>query len=181
MITPLYIFIGILAVLIFAVVLVFAIAAARPNHFRVERSIEIAAPPAKIFPLLDDLKQQRLWSPWDQKDPDMKRTYSGPERGVGAKYAWDGDRNIGAGSQEIVAITPNERIDINIDFTRPFAAHNKIEFILRPSGSGTNLTWAIQGPMPLLFRAMGVIFSMDKMMRAEFDKGLTQIKALAEK
>jgi uncharacterized protein YndB with AHSA1/START domain len=181
MMTPFYIVLGIGAVMIAAIAIVLIIAALKPNHFRVERSIDINAPAAKIFPYLDDLRQQRLWSPWDQKDPNMKRTYSGAERGVGAKYAWDGNKEIGAGSQEIMAVKPNERIDVNIDFTRPFKANNKIEFILRPAGSGTNVTWAIHGPMNIMFRAMHVIMSMDKMMNAEFDKGLMQLKALAEK
>jgi hypothetical protein len=181
MMTPFYIVLGIGAVMITAIVIVFVIALMKSNHFRVQRSIDINAPAGKIFPILNDLKQQRYWSPWDQKDPNMKRTYSGPETGVGSKYAWDGNKRIGAGSQEIMAVTPNERIDVNIDFTRPFEAHNKIEFILRSSGTGTNVTWAIQGPMNLFFRAMSVVMSMDKMMNAEFDKGLIQLKALAEK
>jgi uncharacterized protein YndB with AHSA1/START domain len=181
MMTPFYIVLGIGAVMIAAIVIVLIVAALKPNHFRVARSIDINAPAEKIFPFLVDLRQQRLWSPWDQKDPNMKRTYAGAESGVGAKYAWDGNKEIGAGSQEIVAVKPYERIDVNIDFTRPFEAHNKIEFLLRPAANGTNLTWAIHGPMNFMFRVMGVFMSMDKMMNSEFDKGLLQLKALAEK
>ena len=181
MMTPFYIVLGIGAVMIAAIVLVFAIAATRPDHFRVERSIDIAAPAAKIFPLLDDLRQQRLWSPWEQKDPDMKRSYSGAERGVGAVYEWDGDKNIGAGRQEITAVTPDAKIEARIDFFRPMQANNRFEYILRPAGGGTNITWAIFGPMPLFHRAMSLFMSMDKMIGGEFEKGLVQLKALAER
>jgi uncharacterized protein YndB with AHSA1/START domain len=184
MFTPFYIVLTLGVLLIAAFLAILLIAAFKPNHFRVQRSLDINAPAEKIFAVLNNLKQQRHWSPWDQKDPHMKRTYTGAESGVGAKYAWDGNKQIGAGSQQIMATKPNERIDINIDFTRPFEAHNKIEFILRPSGGGTNttnVTWAIHGPMPFMFRAMSVLCTMDKMMSKEFDKGLTQLKALVEK
>jgi hypothetical protein len=111
----------------------------------------------------------------------MKRTYSGAERGVGAIYAWDGNKQIGAGRQELVTVTPHSRIEGKIDFFRPFEAHNRIEFLLRPAGSGTNVTWAIYGPMPFMSKIMSVFFSMDKMIGGEFEKGLVQLKALVEK
>jgi hypothetical protein len=181
MMTPMYIVLGIGAVMIAAILLVLILAVTKPGQFRVERSIDIAASAAKIFPYLDDLRQQRLWSPWDQKDPNMKRTYSGAERGAGAIYEWDGNREIGAGRQEFVHVVPNERIDGKIDFFRPFRASNRIEFLLKPAGSGTNVTWAIFGPMPFMSKIMSVFISMDKMIGGEFEKGLVQLKALAEK
>jgi uncharacterized protein YndB with AHSA1/START domain len=181
MMTPFYIVLGIGAVMITAIVAVLILASMQPNQFRVERSIDIAAPAQKVFPLLEDLKQQRLWSPWDQKDPNMKRTYSGAEKGAGAIYEWDGNREIGAGRQELVTVTPYSKIEGKIDFFRPFQANNRIEFLLRPSGNGTNVTWAIYGPMPFMSKVMCVFFSMDKMIGGEFEKGLVQMKALAEK
>lgn len=181
MMTPLYIVLGIGAVMIAAIVLVLLIALTKPNQFRVERSVDIAAPAAKIFPYLEDLRQQRLWSPWDQKDPNMKRTYSGAERGVGAIYEWDGNREIGAGRQELVSVTPHSKIEGKIDFIRPFEAHNRLEFLLKPAGSGTSVTWAIYGPMPFMSKVMSVFFSMDKMIGTEFEKGLSQLKTLVEK
>jgi hypothetical protein len=181
MMTPMYIVLGIGAVMIAAILLVLILAMMQPNQFRVERSIDIAAPAGKIFPYLDDLRQQRLWSPWDQKDPHMKRTYSGAARGVGAIYEWDGNREIGAGRQEIVSVAPDSRIDVVMDFLRPMKARNRIEFILRPSGSGTNVTWAIYGPMLFMSKVMSVFMSFEKMIGNEFEKGLLQLKALAEK
>jgi uncharacterized protein YndB with AHSA1/START domain len=181
MMTPMYIVLGIGAVMIAAIVIVLILASTRPNQFRVERSIDIAAPAGKIFPLLEDLRQQRRWSPWEQKDTAMKRTYSGMEKGVGAIYEWDGDKNIGAGRQEITAVTPNEKIEAKIDFIRPMQAHNRFEFALHPAGNGTNVTWAIFGPSPFVSKVFSVFMNFDKMIGSEFEKGLTQLKALAEK
>jgi uncharacterized protein YndB with AHSA1/START domain len=181
MMTPFYIVLGIGAVMITAIVIVLINAMMQPSQFRVERSIDIAAPPAKIFPLLEDLKGQRQWSTWEQKDPNMKRTYSGPEKGVGAIYEWDGNREIGAGRQEITSVTPHSKIDVTIDFFRPMQAKNYIEYILRPAGSGTHVTWAIHGPMLFMSKVMSVFMSFEKMIGGEFEKGLVQLKALAEK
>lgn len=184
MMTPFYIVIGIGAVMITAILLVLIIAATKPNRFRSERSIDIGAPAAKIFPFLDDLKQQRLWSPYEQKDPGMKRTYSGAERGVGAIYEWDGDKNIGAGRQEIIAVIPNERIEGKIDFFRPMKANNRFELLLKPAAGGTNVatnvTWAIFGPMPFSSRVFSIFMDFDKMIGNEFEKGLLQLKQVAE-
>jgi hypothetical protein len=181
MMTPFYIVIGIGAVMITAILLVLVIAAAKPNRFRVERSIGIAAPAVKIFPLLDDLRQQRLWSPYEQKDPGMKRTYSGAERGAGAIYEWDGDKNIGAGRQEIVSAAANERIEGKIDFFRPMKANNRFELLLRPAANGTNVTWAIFGPMPFSSRIFSVFMDFDKMIGSDFEKGLIELKQVAER
>lgn len=181
MMTPFYFVLGIGAVMIAAIVIVLILASMKPNQFRVERSINIAAPAEKIFPYFVDLKQQRQWSPWEQKDPDMKRTYTGTEKGVGAIYEWDGNREIGAGRQEITSVTPHSKIDVTMDFFRPMQAKNHIEYILRPAESGTKVTWAIYGPMLFMSKIMSVFMSFEKMIGGEFEKGLVQLKALAEK
>lgn len=181
MMTPFYIVLGIGAVMITAVVIVLILASMKPNQFRVERSIEIAAPASRIFPYFEDLKQQRNWSPYDQKDPDMKRVYSGRDKGVGQIYEWDGNREIGAGRQEITAVTPDQKVEATIDFYRPMQVKNRIEFSLKPAGNGTNATWAIFGPMPFMSKVMSVFMSFDRMVGNEFEKGLLQLKALAEK
>ncbi|MBK8009184.1 MAG: SRPBCC family protein [Rhizobiales bacterium] len=181
MMTPFYIVLGIGAVMITAIVVVLILASMKPNQFRVERSIDIAAPASKIFPYFEDLKQQRNWSPWDQKDPDMKRVYSGADKGVGAVYAWDGNREVGAGQQEIISVRPNEKVEANIDFYRPMRAKNHVEFLLKPAGNGTKASWIIFGPMPFISRVMSIFMSFDKMIGNEFEKGLLQLKVLAEK
>lgn len=168
------------AVLAVALIAVFGIAAMKPDHFRVERSIEIDASPETIFPFINDLKKQISWSPWEKKDPDMQRTYSGAEAGPGAKYHWSGDKNIGEGRMEIVESSPQKGVLMKLDFISPMQANNLAEFRFDPRGGKTSVTWAIFGPHPLLHRAMGLFMSFDKMVGNEFEKGLASLKAQVE-
>ncbi|HTJ96567.1 MAG TPA: SRPBCC family protein [Rhodocyclaceae bacterium] len=171
--------ISLVALLIIAVILIFA--ATKPDEFRVERSITIKAPAEKIFPLMNDLHSFGQWSPYEKVDPAMKRTYSGPQSGKGAVYAWEGNDSIGHGRMEIVESTPPSLVTIKLDFFKPFEAHNTAEFKLQPSAEGTVVTWAMFGPAPYMSKVMTVFFSMDKMVGGQFEEGLNNLKALVEK
>lgn len=166
--------------LVLLVVMALIYAASKPDTFRVERSISIQAPAAKIFPLLDDFQRWEQWSPWEKVDPAVKRTYSGAASGVGAAYAWFGNKEIGQGQMEIIESTPPLRLLIKIDFLAPFEAHNTVEFTLRTQGDSTVLSHAMFGPSPYLARLMGLFFSMDKMVGDKFEEGLGSLKAIAE-
>jgi hypothetical protein len=161
-----------------AVVLIFA--ATRPDNFRVTRSLEIAAPPDRIFPLIDHLSAWRGWSPWEKKDPAMQRTLSGPASGVGAAYAWKGNKNVGEGRMEILESAANERIRMRLDFVAPFEGHNQVEFTLAPGASGTRVTWSMSGPSPFLSKLIGVFMNMDTMIGTDFEAGLAALKTQAE-
>jgi uncharacterized protein YndB with AHSA1/START domain len=167
----------VIAVLI-AAVLMFA--ATRPDSFRTERSLDIAASPEKVFPLIDDLRRWRDWSPYEKKDHAMQRTLSGPPAGVGAVYEWKGNKDVGQGRMEIVESTPPGLIRIQLDFISPFEAHNVAEFTLAPTGNGTRVTWALSGPSPYLTKLIGVFINMDKMIGQDFESGLASLKTLAE-
>lgn len=166
-------------VIIIAAVLIYA--ATRPDSFRIERSVVIAAPPAKVFPLIDDFHQWEAWSPWEGIDPQLKRTYAGAASGKGAVYEWDGNRNVGHGGMEITASQPSAKVVIDIHFMKPFEARNTIEFTLVPEGAGTRVTQAMFGPSPFMSKLMGLVFSMEKMVGGKFEQGLASLKALAEK
>jgi uncharacterized protein YndB with AHSA1/START domain len=155
-------------------------AATRPNAFRVERSTRIAAPPERIFALINDLHRWALWSPYERKDPAMRRTVAGEPSGKGATYAWEGNRDVGAGSMEIIDVEPPSRVTIKLDFTRPFEAHNTAEFTLAPDAGATRVTWAIHGPSPFMSKVMGIFIDIDKMVGSDFETGLANLKALAE-
>lgn len=171
--------IALIAVVLIAAVLIFA--ATRPDTFRVERSIDIKASPEKIFPLMNDLHSWTAWSPYEKKDPNMKRQNSGAASGKGAIYEWDGDKQVGKGRMEITESTPFSRVVIKLDFLSPFEAHNTAEFILQPQGETTKVTWAMYGPANYVSKLMGVFFSMDKMVGDDFAIGLANLKAIAEK
>lgn len=174
--------IGIIAaVLVVGVAALLVFAATRPDHFRVERSARIQAPPEKIFALVNDLHSHAAWSPWEKKDPAMRRSHSGAASGKGAVYAWDGNKDIGAGRMEITESSPPSKVVFRMDFIRPFEARNTAEFTLDPGGEVTTVTWAIYGPSPFVSKVMGVFFSMDSMIGKEFEAGLANLKSLTEK
>ena len=155
-------------------------AATRPDTFRVERTATIKAPPERIFPLINDFQRWGAWSPFEKKDPAMKRTLSGAPSGSGAVYEWDGNKEIGQGRMEIVESVPPSRVTLKLDFTRPFEAHNIVDFTLEPRGDSTQVTWAIHGPSPFISKVMGIVFNMDKMIGKDFEAGLAALKTVSE-
>lgn len=170
----------ILLIVALALVAVLIAAAFRPDTFRVERAIQINAPADRIYPLIDDFHRWTAWSPWEKRDPALKRDYSGAASGKGAVYAWEGNKDVGQGRMEILEAVPPSRIVIKLDFLKPFEAHNTAEFTLQPVAGGTELRWAMQGPQPYLFKLMNMLFNMDKMVGKDFEAGLASIKAIAE-
>ncbi len=169
-------------VVVLAVAAVLGFAATRPNHFTVQRSIAIKAEPAKIYPLIVDFREWPAWSPWEKLDPGMKRTLSGPSGQPGAVYAWDGSSKVGAGRMEVKDVNAPSKVVIQLDFIRPFEAHNIADFTLaRRADSGTDVTWQMRGPAPFVTQLMSVFVDMDKMIGKDFEAGLVNLKAAAEK
>ncbi len=147
-------------------------------HFENSRSIVVDAAPAAVHALIDDFHQWTRWSPWEELDPALERTYSGPQAGVGSHYAWTGNNKVGQGSMEITASTPG-RIHIDLEFLKPFKASNKTVFTLAPEGDRTRVEWAMSGERNLAFVVLGRLF-FDKAIAKDFDKGLAKLKAAAE-
>lgn len=155
--------------------------ATRPDSFRIERSASIKAPPEKIYAQVSDLKAWSAWSPWEKKDPAMKRSFGAVTAGKGAVYEWHGDKNVGKGRMEITGATPPSNIVIKLDFLEPFEAHNTSEFKIDRQGDASVVTWAMYGPANFLSKLMGVFINMDKMVGADFEAGLGNLKTLTEK
>lgn len=171
----------IIAITVLVVIIaILAFATTKPDTFRVERSTTIKAPPEKVYALINDFHRWTTWSPYEKKDPDMKRTHSGAASGQGAIYEWDGDKNVGKGRMEITESAPASRIVIKLDFLAPFEAHNTAEFTLQPQGDATQVTWTMYGPANYMSKLMSVFFSMDKMVGDDFAIGLANLKAAAE-
>jgi len=168
-------------VLAIAIAIVLILAATKPDTFQVQRSATIKAPPEKIYPLIYDFNQWKGWSPWENRDPAMKRTYSGAAAGEGAVYAWDGDKNVGSGRMEILDASAPSKIVIKLDFLTPFEAHNTAEFTMLPQGDATNLTWLMHGPAPFISKLMHVFMNIDRMVGKDFEAGLANLKRLTEK
>ena len=160
---------------------VLIVAATKPDTFRVQRAASIKAPPEKVFTLINDFKRWDAWSPWEKKDPVMKRTWGAVTNGKGAYYAWEGNSDVGQGSMEIAESVPSSKITLKLDFVKPFEGHNVVEFTLEPRGDVTNVTWAMQGPAPFLSKVIQVFCDMDNMVGKDFEAGLASMKAAAEK
>lgn len=172
---------GIAVVLGLAIAVILILAAARPNTFSVQRATLVKAPAEKIFPLINDFHQWGSWSPYEHKDPAMKRSYSGAANGKGAVYAWDGNKNVGSGRMEILDASVPAKIVIKLDFFTPFEGHNTAEFTMLPQGDATSLTWLMHGPAPFLAKIMHVFMNIDRMVGKDFEIGLANLKRLTEK
>ncbi len=170
--------IGIAVVVLLAALLIYA--ATQPDTFRVQRATSIKAPPERIFAVLNDFLRWDAWSPWEKKDPAMKRTFSAVTSGKGAVYAWEGNRDVGQGRMEIAESVAPSKVAIKLDFVKPFETHNIVEFTLEPKGDSTQVTWAMQGPMPYVSKLITVFVNMDGMIGKDFESGLANLKAVTE-
>ncbi|MBI1319386.1 MAG: polyketide cyclase [Candidatus Hydrogenedens sp.] len=169
--------IGILALL--AAVLFFAVSR-QPDRFRIARSAHIDAAPERVFHFLNDFHEWVYWSPWEERDPDLKRTYEGAPSGPGARYHWVGNKNVGEGTMTLTDSAPGEFVAIQIEFLKPFAATNQVRFTLTPDHGGTRVEWAMEGTNNLMGKLFGLLMNMDKMIGTDFDHGLAKLRAAAE-
>ena len=147
--------------------------------YRVERTATIAAPPEAVYAHIVDLHRWTGWSPWEGLDPDLRRSYSGADVGIGAVYTWAGNRQAGEGRMEITDAVEPSRVTIALEFLKPFKSSSTTSFDLTPEGDGTRVTWTMTGPKTLMTRAMGLFRSMDAMIGPDFEKGLTRLTEVA--
>lgn len=151
------------------------------DTYTVERSATIAAPPQRVYEQIVDFHNWTNWSPWEDVDPELKRTYSGAEAGTGAVYAWSGNRKAGQGRMEIVEAVEPSNVRIDLAFEKPWKAHSDTSFTIEPEGSGSRVVWSMTGKKNLMTKAMGIFTSMDKMLGPDFEKGLARLKTTTEK
>src|SRR5450631_3647996 len=168
-------------VLAIAIAVVLILAATKPDTFSVQRAIAVRAPAERIFPLINDFHQWGSWSPYENKDPAMKRSYSGSASGNSAVYGWEGNKNVGSGRMEILDSSAPSKIVIKLDFFKPFEGHNTAEFTMLPQGDATNLTWLMHGPAPFMSRLMQVFMNMDMMIGKDFETFFFNETATTEK
>jgi hypothetical protein len=170
------ILIGVAAVIALLAVVI----ALQPSTFRISRSVRIAAPTLAVFGQVNDFRNWPAWSPWERLDPLMKRSYEGPASGTGAVYSWVGNKQVGEGRCTITESRPHELIRQKLEFFKPFKGTNDVEFTFKPDGAGCNATWMMTGDKNFMFKAMGLVMSMDKMCGDQFDKGLANLKSVVE-
>jgi hypothetical protein len=152
----------------------------QPDDYRLTRSTVIAAPAAKIFPRVNDLRQWDDWSPWAKVDPNAKISFEGPLAGPGAMFHWSGNDKVGAGTMTITESKPNERIATRTDFTRPFEGTSNSDFIFSESGGQTNVIWTMTGKQNFIGKAICLVMNIENMLGPDFEKGLARLKQVSE-
>ena len=162
------------------VVAIIAVVALQPAEFRVARSATMSAPSPVIFAQVNELKKWEAWNPWQKIDPAMKLTFAGPPAGPGASYSWVGNNEVGEGRLTITESQPTDMVRIKLEFMKPFAATNTATFTFKPEGNQTAVTWSMEGHNNYLAKALHLFMNMDRMVGGQFEKGLADMKKVAE-
>ncbi len=170
---------SLIALAVIAIVVV-VVVAARPAEFRVSRTARIAAAPPAVFAQVNDFHKWDGWNPWAKLDPAMKQGYEGAPAGAGAVYTWAGNSHVGEGRMTLTESRPSDLIRIKMEFLKPLAATNSAEFTFGPQGDHTVVTWSMEGRNNFMAKAIHLVMSMDRMIGGQFEKGLAQMKAVAE-
>jgi hypothetical protein len=150
------------------------------DTYTVQRSTTVQAEPSRVYEQVEDFHRWPAWSPWEELDPTMERTYSGPERGVGAVYSWSGNRKAGEGRMEIARANQPDEVQIDLRFVKPFKSTSVTTFMFAAQGEGTKVTWTMTGPRTFGVKVMSLFKSMDKMVGPDFEKGLAKLKRISE-
>lgn len=165
----------VLLVAAFAVVVHF-----QPDDYRLTRTTVIAAPAEAVFAKVNDLKRWEEWSPWAKLDPNAKITFEGPNAGVGASFRWDGNDKVGAGTMTIIESKPNDRVATRTDFIKPFEGTSRTDFVFSQAGNQTNVIWSMSGTHNFFSKAICLVMNMEKMLGPDVERGLVQLKQVAE-
>jgi len=150
------------------------------DTFNVERSTTVQASAQSIYNEIVDFHHWTGWSPWEDLDPNLKRTYSGAGSGQGAVYTWSGNRKAGEGRMEITEVAEAAKVQVALDFLKPFKSSSVTTFALQSEGDSTRVTWTMTGAKTFATKLMGLFSSMDKMIGPDFEKGLARLKSVAE-
>jgi uncharacterized protein YndB with AHSA1/START domain len=158
--------------------LLFAGGSALSPKFKVARSATITAPADKVYGLIADPREWKRWSVWNRRDPAMQVAYSGAPSGAGAVWAWQ-SKSQGDGKMTFTAAETNRRVDFDLYFP-DFGTTSSGALELAAEGAATRVTWTMNGDMGSnpLFRWMALFG--DRMVGADFEAGLTNLKAVAE-
>jgi uncharacterized protein YndB with AHSA1/START domain len=161
-----------------AIFLIFV--ALQPSEFHVERTANMAAPPAMVFDQVNDLHKWEAWSPWAKLDPNAKITFEGPPSGTGTIMTWAGNNEVGEGKMTLAESRPNELVKINVDIVKPMEGSSTTEFAFKPEGDQTAVTWSMSGHHNFIAKAMCLVMNGKKMMSDMMDEGLANMKSMVE-
>lgn len=149
--------------------------ALQPSFYVVERSATIAAPPTVVYATMADLNHFSAWSPWAERDPNLKTEVTGTAGTTGHKYAWTGNDDVGKGEMTITSVKPNEEVNIDLHFITPFESSAATSFLVVPEGEGSKVTWKMRAENDFMGKAMCLVLDMDEMLGKDFAKGLANL------
>ncbi|MEX0326193.1 MAG: SRPBCC family protein [Puniceicoccaceae bacterium] len=152
-----------------------------PKAYYVERSIDISAPAVLVYSQVSDLDAWRKWDPWGELDPDMTVTYGESRVGLGASYSWQSETS-GDGTMEIVEVEAPNRIKYKLTF-EGYEDNPSYSRILLEAGNAigpTTVTWTFEGDVGEKLFARWMVLLMDKFVGMNYEKGLSNLKALCE-
>ncbi len=167
---------GLLVIIVIALIYV----ATRPADFRIERSAQISAPPDVVFSIINDFSRSQEWSPYEKLDPNLKKTFDGPQAGPGASYSWTGNDAVGAGRLTLLESKPNDLVSMKLEMLKPFPCTNHVTFKLVPSEEGTKVTWSMDGKNDFMAKAVSMFMDIDGMVGKQFEEGLANLNQLAQ-
>jgi carbon monoxide dehydrogenase subunit G len=169
----------IVLIVVAIVVVLIAIGYLLPQRVAVARSIDIAAPPSVVFPLVADLRNVGEWSPWLGIDPNIRVTFSGKEIGVGQVMSWSSDdARVGSGSQAITEYAPDSRVVTALDFGPQGRA--VATTTVDPAGEGARVTWGFDTDLGMNPVARYFGLALEGMIAPDFERGLAKLKEVAE-
>lgn len=166
--------------LVAVIAIILIVASFQSDDMSVTRTATIAAPPEAVFKVVNDFRQWDAWSPWSKLDPAMKKTLEGPPEGVGAVYHWSGNNEVGEGTTRLVVSEPPKKVGMKLEFVRPMAGTSDVQFSFAPEGTGTKVTWAMQGKKPFIGKVVGLFMDCEKMCGDQFNEGLANLKKIVE-
>lgn len=169
----------VLYVIIGLVVVYLILCLVGPKEVVFTRTIVVNADQQKVMTALTDFKFfTEKWSPWTEKDPEMKMTFEGEAGKPGHKYSWEGNDQVGKGSQEMIAIT-NDSVYQKLNLIT-WHAEPEVYLTAKPEGNGTKVSWTIVMKNGFFGRGMSLFMSMEKAMAPDFEHGLDRLKTAVE-
>ena len=162
--------------IVVVVVLLLVVIATRPSSYTVSRSTTIEAAPEAVYPLVAEFPNWPKWSPWEELDPDMEKSFSGTPGAVGSTYEWTGNDQVGKGKMTVTAAEPPRSVDMKLEFIEPFASTSDTGFRLEPTDGGTEVTWTMTSHNNFMAKAFSLVMDFESMIGKDFERGLGKLE-----
>ncbi|MEP7322825.1 MAG: SRPBCC family protein [Saprospiraceae bacterium] len=150
------------------------------KSYSLDRSITINKPKSEVFDYISYLKNQDYFNKWVMADPHMKKDFRGTDGQVGFVYLWDGNKKAGKGEQQIKAIVPGQRLDVEIRFIKPFEGIAQTAIVTETlTEQQTKVNWSMSSSMKYPMN-IALLIGIDKMLGKDLQDSLNNLKGILE-